>query len=60
LLFKLVLKDRWSRQTWVDLGDCIRVIGTFEKANEFSLKLEDIVQEQSKNPKSSGMIVNNK
>ena len=31
-----------------------------EKANEFSLKLEDIVQEQSKNPKSSGMIVNNK
>jgi hypothetical protein len=45
LLFKLVLKDRWSKQTWVDLGDCIRVIGTFEKENEFSLKLEDIVQE---------------
>ena len=37
------------------MGDLIRVIGTYNQENEFSLQLDDQVEAFSKDPKNFGM-----
>jgi hypothetical protein len=55
ILFKLVLKGRWSLQSWIDMGDIIRVIGSFNQENGFSLTLDDEIEAFSKNSKTFGL-----
>ena len=40
LIFRLTLTGSWSTVK-VDMGDYVRVIGTFKKSNHFKLTLED-------------------
>lgn len=40
-MFKLELIGPWAKQTWIDHGDSVRVIGTFSKKNNFHLKLKE-------------------
>ena len=39
VLFKLNLSGTWAKQTWVDEGDLVRVIGTFSHQNDYELSL---------------------
>ena len=51
------MSGRWAHQSWIDLGDYIRVIGNFNKDNEFHLKLDDNVTDFTENSKASMIIV---
>ena len=39
------LKGRWAIQLWVETGDFVRIIGSFNKANEFHLLIDDNIED---------------
>ena len=43
LKFLLNLRGLWGQKLWVEVGDEVRVIGTFETSNHFSLWIDDTV-----------------
>ena len=42
--FKLTINGQWSSMTWIDIGDIVRVIGTYSKLNDFHLILNNTVE----------------
>ena len=59
ILFKLSMKGRWASQTWIDMGDLIRVIGEYKKDNMFHLFLNDDFESphQTQINKKASMII---
>ena len=60
ILFKMSLKGRWAIQLWVEQLDFVRIIGNFNKANDFHLHIDDNLEETDPdvlNGKASMVIV---
>jgi hypothetical protein len=51
------IQGRWSAQTWIDIRDVIRVIGEFNKDNNFTLRLDDDTEDLHLNDKAKMIIV---
>ena len=45
ILFKMSLRGRWAIQLWVEAGDFVRIIGNFNKGNDFHLRIDDNIDE---------------
>ena len=45
--FKVTIVGNWMLQLWIEKGDAVRIIGTFCKANQFRLRLDDNTEELS-------------
>lgn len=55
ILFKMNISGRWSNHLWAEEGDVIRVLGTFCKENNFTLKIDD--SQESENIGRATMII---
>ena len=50
--FKVTIVGNWMLQLWVEKGDTVRIIGTFNKANNYHLRLDDNNERLSEKQKS--------
>jgi len=55
VVFELRMIGQWAAHSWVDIGDQVRVIGTFSSHNNFRLLIDD--NEESHADKASLLIV---
>jgi len=40
-VFRVTLVGTWAHELWTEIGDTVRVIGTFTKANGYHLLVDD-------------------